>query len=67
MKQPSQILVCVCSDCKKEFRLSSMHYSPPKDAPELPKAFVEYEGSESDGLCEMFIDCPHCNHRHELY
>jgi hypothetical protein len=55
-------LWCICEDCEKKFRLTADDWSPLH----VPNAYLSIRGCDSGGIYSIEVECPHCNHCHEL-
>ena len=58
------MLVCLCENCGKRFRLTFEEY--PKREEELPASDIEIRACESGGVYAAHVVCPHCKYQHDL-
>ncbi len=66
------MLICICEACARQFQLvadedylSKADIEANKTA-DMPKAVVGMRGCESGGIYAVYVDCPRCEHTHEL-
>lgn len=57
------MLICICSDCKQSFELTW----DGKATQYLKASNIDIRSCDSGGVYACYIDCPYCNHSHELY